>query len=147
MCIRDSIAPVNNLVANAQNLTTTEDSPKAITLTGSGGSPLSYNIVTNPKHGKITGSGANRTYTPATNYSGTDQFSFNVSVGCVASTPAIVKITVTAINDTPVLAPIGNKTVVKNTLLTFTATATDPDAGPVSYTHLRAHETPEHLVC
>jgi uncharacterized repeat protein (TIGR03803 family) len=123
------IAPVNNLVANAQNLTTTEDSPKAITLTGSGGSPLSYNIVTNPKHGKITGSGANRTYTPAINYAGTDQFSFNVSVGCVASTPAIVKITVTAINDTPVLAPIGNKTVVKNTLLTFTATATDPDAG------------------
>src|SRR5674536_33256 len=22
-----------------------------------------------------------------------------------------------------------------------------PDPGPVSYTHLRAHETPEHLVC
>ena len=23
----------------------------------------------------------------------------------------------------------------------------DPYAGPVSYTHLRAHATPEHLVC
>src|SRR5665254_26209 len=26
-------------------------------------------------------------------------------------------------------------------------TTTDPGTYPVSYTHLRAHETPEHLVC
>jgi hypothetical protein len=48
------IAPIHNLVANAQNVTTTEDIKKTITLTGSGGSPLTYNIVTNPKHGKLT---------------------------------------------------------------------------------------------
>jgi hypothetical protein len=47
----------------------------------------------------------------------------------MSSSPAIVSITVTPVADTPVLAPIGNKTVVKNTLLTFTATATDADAG------------------
>ena len=38
-------------------------------------------------------------------------------------------ITITPVNDTPVLAPIGNKTVKVGTLLTFTATATDVDAG------------------
>jgi len=123
------MAPVNDLVANAQNVTTNEDTKKVFTLSGSGGSPLLYNIVAKPKHGKITGNGPNVTYTPKANYSGNDQFTFSVSIGCVSSATAIVKITVTPVNDTPVLAPIGNKTVVKNSLLTFTATATDVDAG------------------
>ena len=36
------IAPINNLVANAQSITTNEDIKKNITLTGSGGSPLTF---------------------------------------------------------------------------------------------------------
>jgi hypothetical protein len=39
-----------------------------------------------------------------------------------------VLITVTQVNDTPVLAPIGNRTVVKGTKLYFTAKATDVDS-------------------
>jgi hypothetical protein len=50
-------------------------------------------------------------------------------MGCLSSAQAKVNITITPVNDTPVLAHIGNKTIVKNTLLTFTATATDVDAG------------------
>jgi hypothetical protein len=50
-------------------------------------------------------------------------------MGCLSSAPATVNITIISVNDTPVLAPIGNKTVVKGSLLTFTATATDVDAG------------------
>lgn len=125
------LAPVNNLIANAQSVTTLEDTKKTITLTGSGGSPLAFNIVTNPQHGKVTGTGANRTYTPNANYNGNDQFAFNVSVGCMASTPAIVSIKVTPVADTPVLSPIGNKSVVVNTMLKFTAKASDPDSGQV----------------
>jgi uncharacterized repeat protein (TIGR03803 family) len=123
------LAPVNNLAADAQSVTTKEDVKKKITLTGSGGSPLTYAIVAKPKHGKVTGTGANVTYTPNKNYNGNDKFTFKVSVGCISSLPATVSITVTPVADTPVLAPIGNKTVVKNTLLTFTATATDADSG------------------
>lgn len=121
------LAPVNNLVANTQSLTTAEDTKKAITLSGTGGSPLTYTITTTPKKGKITGAGANKTYTPNANYVGKDSFYFSVSVGCISSVPAIVRITVTAVADTPVLAAIGNKSVVKNTALTFTAAATDAD--------------------
>ena len=73
------IFPQNTLVANAQTLTTKEDTKKNITLTGSGASPLSFNIITNPKHGTVTGTGANRVYKPAANYNGKDSFSFNVS--------------------------------------------------------------------
>jgi len=123
------LAPVNNLVANAQSVTTAEDTKKKITLTGSGGQPLSFNITSNPKHGKLTGNGANLTYAPKKNYNGADQFSFTVSVGCITSVPAIVNITVTPVNDTPVLAPIGNKTVTKDSTLRFTAKATDVDNG------------------
>jgi len=123
------VAPVNNLVANAQTVTTNEDTKQTITLTGSGGSPLGYYILTNPQHGTITGTSDTRTYTPNKNYTGSDQFSFIVSVGCMSSLPATVNITITPVADTPVLAPIGNKSVVVNSTLTFKATATDPDAG------------------
>jgi len=118
-------------VANAQSTTTKEDTKKNITLTGSGASPLNFNIVTNPKHGTLTGTGAIRTYKPAANYNGKDSFSFNVSFNCINSDPAKVNITVTAVADTPVLAPIGNKTIKKDSTLTFTAKATDGDKGDV----------------
>lgn len=123
------LLPPNSLVANTQSITTNEDTKKTITLSGSGGSPLTYNITTPPKKGKLTGTGANRTYTPNANITGKDSFYYNASVGCVASAGVIVRITVTPVADTPVLAPIGNKSVVKNTTLTFTATATDADNG------------------
>jgi uncharacterized repeat protein (TIGR03803 family) len=121
------LAPVNNLIANTQSITTTEDAQKTITLSGTGGSPLTYTITTAPKRGKLTGTGANRTYTPNANYAGKDSFYFKVNVGCMSSVPAIVRITITSVADTPVLAPIGNKSVIKNNTLTFTATATDAD--------------------
>lgn len=121
------LAPRNTLVANAQsNLATNEDVAKAITLTGSGGSI--FNIVTPPRHGSITsGTTASRTYTPLANSVSKDSFSFTVSTGCLSSTPAWVTINVNSVNDAPVLATIGNKTVSLGSTLIFTATATDPD--------------------
>jgi hypothetical protein len=50
---------------------------------------------------------------------------FNATWGCLSSASAKVLLTVTQVNDSPVLAPIGNKIVVKGTILSFTAKATD----------------------
>ncbi len=50
-------------------------------------------------------------------------------MGCATSAPAKVLITITPVNDAPVLAAIGNKSAKKGVLLTFTATATDVNAG------------------
>lgn len=125
------IAPVNNLVANAQSVTTNEDVAKTITLTGSGAATPTFNIVKAPLKGTVSGSGASRIYTPSANTNGLDSFAFNVSVGCIASIAAYVKINVIAVADSPVLATIGNKTVKKDSTLTFKATATDADAGQV----------------
>ena len=58
------------LVANPQSVTTKEDSAKAIVLTGSGGSPLTFIVSAQPKNGTLTaGTGASRTYKPKLNYS------------------------------------------------------------------------------
>jgi uncharacterized repeat protein (TIGR03803 family) len=117
------------LIANPQTATTNEDVAKPLTLVGSGGAPLVYNIVTAPKNGVVTGTAAARTYTPNLNYNGKDSFYFTVSVGCNTSAPAKVSLVVTAVNDAPVLSTIGNKSVKKGTQLTFIARVTDPDFG------------------
>jgi uncharacterized repeat protein (TIGR03803 family) len=118
-----------NLIANPQVVSTTEDVAKLIVLSGTGGSPLSFVISALPKNGTVTGTGTNRTYTPKLNYFGKDSFYFTANVGCAASPPAKILITITPVNDAPVLSPIGNKSVKRTALLTFTATATDADPG------------------
>ena len=58
--------------------------------------PLTYSIVDYPAHGSLSGSGANRTYTPTPRLLGTDSFTFKVNDGTVDSVPATVSINVTA---------------------------------------------------
>jgi hypothetical protein len=84
-------------VANNQNIVVTINTPQSITLVGtdSNNDPLQYTIVTQPSHGTITGgTTASRTYTPATDYVGTDSFTFKVNDGTVDSNTATVSITV-----------------------------------------------------
>jgi uncharacterized repeat protein (TIGR03803 family) len=120
------LAAVNNIVANPLTITTDEDKKKAFTMTGSGGSPLTFTIVTQPVKGSIT---EDFKYKPNKNYAGTDSFFYISSVGCLSSAPAKVSVTVTSVPDAPVLDPIGNKSVAKNNTLSFTATAKDVDKG------------------
>jgi VCBS repeat-containing protein len=93
--------------ATAQSVTTDEDTAKAITLSGSDpdGDSLTYEIVTGPAHGTLTGTAPNITYTPAANYYGSDSFTFKVKDGSANSAAATVSITVAAVNDAPVAAP------------------------------------------
>src|SRR6185436_17599581 len=60
-----NVSAVNDLpTANAQSLTTAEDTAVNITLTGSDvdGDTLSFTIVSSPSHGTLYGSGANLVY-------------------------------------------------------------------------------------
>ena len=84
-----TVTPVNDApVANDDTATVTEDTPKAITLTGSDieGSTLSYTIVSPPTKGTLSGTAPNLTYTPNANYNGSDSFTFTVSDGTATST-------------------------------------------------------------
>ncbi|MEO5367850.1 MAG: tandem-95 repeat protein, partial [Magnetococcus sp. WYHC-3] len=128
-----TVATSNNLppTANAQSVSTAEDTAKAITLTGSDPerSALTY-IAAAPAHGTLSGTGASRTYTPAANYNGADNFTFVVSDGALTSTPATVSITVTPVNDAPscaLTAPANGATFTAPAAITLQATAADVD--------------------
>ena len=101
--------------ANAQSVTTPQDTAKAITLTGSdpGGHSLTFAIGTGPAHGSLSGSGASQTYTPDAGYTGPDSFTFTVNNGSVTSAPATVSITVTS-TACATSAPVLDATAVGN---------------------------------
>ncbi len=61
--------------------------------------PLTYILVTPPAHGSVVLGGTSPaafTYTPATNYSGSDSFTFKANDGKADSSPATVAVTVAA---------------------------------------------------
>lgn len=95
-----SITVVGKPTANAQSLTTQQDTPKAITLTGSDPNApprtLSFTIAANPTHGTLSGSAPNLIYTPNTGYLGADSFTFKVNNGALDSDVATVSLAVTA---------------------------------------------------
>ncbi|EMR01517.1 Ig-like domain-containing protein [Cesiribacter andamanensis] len=100
-----TISPVNDApLAQAQSLTTAEDTPLNLTLSGSDadGDALSYTITTPPAHGSLSGTAPSLVYTPYADYAGSDTFSFTVSDGELSSLPATIALTITPVNDAPV---------------------------------------------
>jgi hypothetical protein len=83
-------------VAHDQAVSTGKNTPKDITLYASDaeGDDLSYQIVTQPSHGTLSGTGRYGTYTPDSGYSGLDSFTFKVTDGWTESNIATVSITV-----------------------------------------------------
>ena len=91
-------------VASAQNnVTTNEDTAKAITLSATDvdGDALTYSITTTPTKGTLSGTAPNLTYTPNLNANGTDSFAFKANDGALDSNTATVNITITPVNDAP----------------------------------------------
>ena len=106
-------------------------------------------------HGVLSGTAPNLTYTPAVNFNGVDHFTFTVNDGAVDSAPAIVEITVNAVNDQPAanaqtlttdedipLAVTLSGSDVDGDGLTF-AVLTDPDHGTLSGTVPNLTYTPD----
>lgn len=140
-----TVTPVNDAPqAMDASLVLAEDTPTAITLRGIDvdGDPLTYAIVTEPSHGKLSGTGPNVVYTPDLDYYGPDSFTFKVNDGTVDSMPATVSIMVTPVDDPPV-AHDDSVTVEEDTELAIVLTGSDPDGDPLTYTVLRkpAHGT------
>ena len=99
-----TVTPVNDApVADPQSVSTDEDTPLPIVLSGSDveASPLTYNAPSTTAHGTLTGTVPNLTYTPALNYTGPDSFTFTVNDGALNSAPATININVIAANDAP----------------------------------------------
>jgi hypothetical protein len=82
-------------VANDQSVTLTYNGSASITLAASDpdGDSLTYAVV-NPIHGTLGGTAPNLIYNAASNYSGSDSFTFTANDGQADSAPATVNITV-----------------------------------------------------
>ena len=83
-------------VANDQSVSTGVNTHVGVTLTASDpeGDTLYYQIVTQPVHGALSGTGNSGTYTPDSGYTGSDSFTFKVTDGWTESNIATVSITV-----------------------------------------------------
>lgn len=116
-----TVNPVNDMpLANGQAVATNSNTAVAISLTGSdletAPAELVFEVTVSPLHGTLSGTGANLTYTPQSNYSGPDSFSFTVrdtgdgGAPALTSSAATVSITV---NDTvaPTIGAPANVTV------------------------------------
>jgi uncharacterized repeat protein (TIGR01451 family) len=119
-------------VANAQSISTDEDTAVAVTLSGSDadGDSLTFTVVSAPAHGTLSGTGANLTYAPAANYNGPDAFTYKVNDGQADSNIATVSLTVNPVNDADLSVTMtdGRTTVVPSTSDTYTIVVSN--AGP-----------------
>ncbi|MBW2984854.1 cadherin-like domain-containing protein, partial [Candidatus Woesearchaeota archaeon] len=100
-------------VADPQNVETPEDTAVLITLTGSDGENdiLTFLIDLAPSNGILSSINPNTgevTYTPNLDFNGADSFTFMANDGIDNSTPATVDITITPVNDAPVVGDIIN---------------------------------------
>lgn len=135
------IAPV----AQDQSVTTNQNTPVAITLvaTDEDGDTLTYSIVGGPSNGVLSGTGANRTYTPNAGFTGSDQFTFRANDGTVDSNLATVSITVVPTGDpptitsfTPTSGGVGVRVIITGTRFAG-ATSVTFDGVPATFRVLR----------
>lgn len=113
-----TINPVNDApVATGQSVSTPYNTAVNIVLTGSDveGSALTYSPVTSPANGMLTGTGANRTFTPNIGWYGNTSFTFKVNDGALDSATATVTITVAGPGAVPAAPSALTATAVSQT--------------------------------
>ena len=121
-------------LADAQTVSTAEDTPLPVTLSGSDpdADPLTFEIVSAPANGTLTGTAPDVTYSPAAHYAGSDSFTFRVNDGSLNSPAATIDITVTPENDVPV-AFDQSVPYDLNTPKAITLSGSDPDGDALTF--------------
>jgi hypothetical protein len=131
-----TVTPVNDApVARADSFTTAEDTPLNQPAPGvlandtDVDSAMTSVLVTGPSHGTVVlNANGSFVYTPAANYYGADAFSYRAFDGALYSAPAVVSLSVTPVNDAPVVSDITDRTIDWNTTTGAVAfTIGDPD--------------------
>lgn len=142
-CVSVASTETNNRpVPIDQNETTTEDTALnfyAEQATDTDGDELSYIVISGPAHGTLTNcmnkagssdlTDLSCSYTPETNFAGTDSFTYKVNDGIQdSSSYGKVTLTVTAVDDAPtVTTQLLSFIMVEDTAKTYTFIYSDPE--------------------
>ena len=119
-----TVTAVNDtLRAAADAYSTTEDTALTVSAPGVLGNDsdpddntLSAVLASGPSHGTLTlNADGSFTYTPTTDYDGTDSFKYRATDGSLTSDSAEVTLTVTASNDSPTVRVAAGGTCSKTT--------------------------------
>ncbi|WP_456389735.1 Ig-like domain-containing protein [Hydrogenimonas sp.] len=127
-------------VANDDNVTTLEDTPVTFDPvandTDPDGDALTLAEVADPAHGTVAKNGNVVVYTPDMNYNGTDTFSYKIRDGWGGESNGTIHITVTSVNDAPILYPPAPVTINEDREpVQVELNATDPDTDPANLTY------------
>jgi len=130
-----TVAPVNDApAADAKAAETDEDVAVAVTLSGTDADDddLSYEVVSGPSHGSLSGTAPELTYTPADDWHGEDAFTYRASDGELASEPATVSVSVAPVEDAP-WAKDASAATDEDTALEAQAAGGDADGDAVEF--------------
>lgn len=136
--VQVTISGINDIpVANGAGITIDEDTVYTgqLTATDAENDTLTFSLVTNGTKGVATitdSSTGAYSYTPLSNDNGADSFTFKVNDGTSDSTAAAVNVTITAVNDQPVVASIPLTTDI-NTEATGQLPAFDQEGDSLTY--------------
>jgi hypothetical protein len=143
------VVPVNDLpVAQAQSVSTNQNTPVIVTLTASDidHKTLTLNVATQPTSGTLGNIGAAKctvqgqgvtctatvSYQPAANYVGADSFTFTASDGVGVSAAATVSINVLLVNRPPTANAGGPYIGTVGIPVQFSGMGNDADGNPIS---------------
>jgi hypothetical protein len=131
-----SVNTGGTLTVNATNGVLANDTDPNDSAAPGGKVLLSAKLISGPAHASAFSFNASAlnpdgsfTYTHNGDSATSDTFTYQATDLNLVSSTVTVTININAGNHAPVLDPIGNKTVNEQSLLTFTATATDQDTG------------------
>ncbi|HIB92367.1 TPA: tandem-95 repeat protein, partial [Candidatus Poribacteria bacterium] len=139
--INIKVASVNDPPkADPKSITLAEDAQIPIVLSGTDveNQKLTYEVVSVPSHGTLSGRQPNLVYTPQPNFNGRDQLSYGSSDGFLSSDPAVISITVTPTNDPPISMDVTKALAQKSQGNQIQLTADDVDGDPLTYQILSA---------
>jgi len=131
--------PVNSVPTAAPvSVATAHGAAVGVTLAGedADGDALTFEVVTTPANGALSGTAPALTYTPAAGFAGSDTFTYRVGDGTAWSAPATATIEVAAapVNQAPAVTLTAPAAMDEGSAVAVTASATDADGDELTYT-------------